>query len=210
MDEAEHSKLIEYLLGHARAEDDAELSRLLTQPDADEKLSALSDTLAQLASDAPACQPSSALKARILSGISGASENRYQGHLQRLMRFFDLPAKPAQSLLNSVGRLQQAEWARTFVPGAWFQDLIGGAACADMHCGLIHLEPGTQVPAHRHRGNEWMYVIQGGVKTSDGEYLTVGDVLLSRPDTDHSLSADADIGCDFAVKVIDGVDWLQS
>ncbi len=60
---------------------------------------------------------------------------------------------------------------------------------------LIRMEPGCAYPAHRHRGVEEVFVLQGGYRDSRGEHRA-GDYVLNDADSAHHPTALTDTGED--------------
>ncbi len=57
---------------------------------------------------------------------------------------------------------------------------------------LLRYQPGASVPAHRHQGFEYIYVLQGEQSDERGSY-SAGSFVVNEPDTVHGVSSP--LGC---------------
>lgn len=64
----------------------------------------------------------------------------------------------------------------------------------DHRVSLLRLEPGRGLPAHRHVGNEYTVVLQGGYTDSTGNYA-VGDFAVGPGPEQHKPIADPGVPC---------------
>ena len=60
---------------------------------------------------------------------------------------------------------------------------------------LIRMEPGCSYPAHRHRGLEEVFILQGGYTDDRGPHRA-GDYILNEPGSAHHPTALEDTGED--------------
>lgn len=71
-----------------------------------------------------------------------------------------------------------------------------------LYAHLYRIEPGSAVPHHSHRGNEYTLVVQGGFTDDAGSYGP-GDICRQTPTDFHQPVADQDGVC-FALAVSEG------
>lgn len=92
-----------------------------------------------------------------------------------------LPAGPPPF----VRRADEGSWEAWRIPGAARRVLF-----VDRHNRratlLLRLAPGGQVPAHRHRGVEELYILEGDIQDADGNVLRAGDYQRSEAGTTHA------------------------
>ena len=53
---------------------------------------------------------------------------------------------------------------------------------------VLRYEPGAQVPAHRHEGHEYIYVLQGEQADERGSYGP-GSFVVNEPGTTHTVTS---------------------
>ena len=69
----------------------------------------------------------------------------------------------------------------------------GGARHAGADCGLVHIEPGTRFPLHRHVDDEWNFILQGmGEEEDTGRRWGPGDLFCNPAGTQHAFRAIGD------------------
>jgi anti-sigma factor ChrR (cupin superfamily) len=66
-------------------------------------------------------------------------------------------------------------------------DAADGARAA-----ILRYAPGAQVPAHRHEGYEYIYVLDGEQRDERGRYPR-GSFVINEPGVTHQVSSD--VGC---------------
>lgn len=117
-----------------------------------------------LALAAPAVPPAAGLRARVLAGARAATPFRY--------------------VLRSEG-----EWIQ-IQPGVFRKNLDAGPGGTSF---LLRLEPGAQIPPHRHAGDEHCYIVEGDARLA-GRQLHAGDFHLAAGGTTHEPTT-TDGGC---------------
>ena len=86
-----------------------------------------------------------------------------------------------------------------------WRQLTGGVSRIDLHLApdahthLYRIEPGSSVPRHSHRSDEYTLVVQGGFTDETGSYGP-GDISRQTPGDTHQPIADEDEVC-FALAV---------
>lgn len=148
-------------------------------------------------------RPPSALRARLLETVA-RSDERYAPFWQRLGEMFDLPLDKMRRVLTDLHSPER--WQPAPIPGVSLLHFDGGPQVAAADCGLVRLEPGTPFPEHSHLGRELVLVLAGGYREHTGKTYTPGDAHEMQPGTAHSLRADAEHGCLFAVLLRDGIE----
>ncbi len=201
------AKLIDYLLGQLSPEQDSELAQLLKSKDIDKHLSELSKQLESVALKIDSVVPSNKLKQSLFAHLEKSGAEKFSGFIPRLSRFFNLSTERIKEILDSVKDVNLPLWDKAMIEGAYLHHFKAGGEISEAHCGLIYLEPGTQITEHEHLGEEKMLVIQGEVTTSDGKTYLPGEVAISDEGTSHTLKAGKDSVCIFAVIANGGVDF---
>ena len=76
---------------------------------------------------------------------------------------------------------------------------------------LIRMEPGCSYPAHRHRGLEEVFILQGGYRDQKGEHRA-GDYVLNDTGSAHHPTALTDTGEDCVMLAVahGGIEILRS
>lgn len=67
----------------------------------------------------------------------------------------------------------------------------------NLQMDFFRLVPGVQSPHHKHLGDEWVYVLKGNMRDSEGEY-SQGDFVLIEKDSEHVITAGKE-GCEIIV-----------
>ena len=79
--------------------------------------------------------------------------------------------------------LSTIEWRATRHKGIFLRVLRRDAASGDATV-LIRMQPGCAYPAHRHKGLEEVFILQGGYADARGEHRA-GDYLLNEAGSAH-------------------------
>lgn len=90
--------------------------------------------------------------------------------------------------------LSRIPWRATRHRGIYLHALWRDEATGDATV-LIRMEPGCAYPAHRHRGAEEVFVLQGGYRDQRGEHRA-GDYVLNEAGSAHHPTALAETGED--------------
>jgi anti-sigma factor ChrR (cupin superfamily) len=83
--------------------------------------------------------------------------------------------------------LSQILWRATRHEGVYLHFLRRDAETGDSTV-LIRMEPGCSYPAHRHRGLEEVFILQGGYTDSRGEHRA-GDYVVNDAGSSHHPKA---------------------
>ena len=110
----------------------------------------------------------------------------------------ELLALPEPLRTEAIDSCVRSGWQK-LTKGVQRLDLGTNAA---LYAHLYRIEPGSAVPHHTHRGNEYTLVVQGGFTDAAGSYGP-GDICCQTPSDFHQPVADEDGVC-FALAVSEG------
>ncbi len=204
---ADDTQLIEWALGVLEADAREALERQLkATPDARQDSLALQRALDTLALAEKPVYSSQDLKNRVLGAIEPVT--RFGGLVTRCAAMFDLSAERISALLEKIDRIEQDDWQATPIPGVRILRFSGGPRVAAASCGLVQVQAGRLFPAHRHRGHEWVLVLQGHAQDDSGRRYSPGDLAYWGVGTRHSLRVLDDDALVFAVVLEKSNRWL--
>jgi signal transduction histidine kinase len=107
--------------------------------------------------------------------------------------FYDLPVPIVVSLLE---RAKNAEaWEPGPAPGTGLIPLSPGGRLGGARGFLVRVEPGATFPYHEHRGDEHLFILQGGLRDEDGTEAWEGEKVVYRQGTGHAPTAFAGLDC---------------
>lgn len=66
---------------------------------------------------------------------------------------------------------------------------------------LFRMAPGTTTTAHRHRGDEEFYIIDGDLTDNDGTEYKAGDLVYMKDGTEHNSTTKN--GCTLVVYIVE-------
>ena len=149
----------------------------------------------------------SAAPADLRSAIlrSALAPTRYEGFAPRVAAFLDLDRERALELLRSAADAGDPGWSQQR-EGLHVLHFEGGPSRQDAHCGLVRVEAGTLFPLHRHRGDEWAFVLSGSAREDSGTVWYPGDLVRNPEGSRHSFEVLGDEAFVFVV-VLD--DWIE-
>jgi putative transcriptional regulator len=201
-------KLIEYALGILDKEARETLEReLSTSSEAENMLSEIEAVLAEVALAETPLQPNDRVRRRVLASLD--RHNGFEGFVERLVTFFDLSGERIRELLDATDSVPEQPWEPSGVPGISFLHFEGGTRVVSADCGLVHVHPGTSFPAHRHVGEEWVFIIQGRAQEDSGEIWAPGDLVYRAPDSGHAFRVIGDEPLIYAVVLHKGFAWTE-
>jgi quercetin dioxygenase-like cupin family protein len=153
--------------------------------------------------------PPSSLRDRLLASASKKRTGKYGIFSDRIARLFDLPLSEAEELM---ARIEKPEaWNPFIVEGVEMIPIVAGPKCAGAIATLVRIQPGTTFPAHAHRGDETMLVLDGGFVEPEGSTLREeawrGDEVFRTNDTEHSLVGLPGTPCVAAVVIFGHADF---
>jgi len=98
-------------------------------------------------------------------------------------------AAPAMAGIELDERIASGPWEvlRTGVEIQYLHNMPDAPVAA-----LLRYAPGATVPAHRHTGAEYIYILSGSQRDASGVY-TAGSFQVNPPGTTHELASDT--GC---------------
>jgi len=178
-----------------------------------------------LAKDGHASDISGIRTAFAAVGLSGSSEaagtsardrllssfkrgGRYGKFADRIARIFDLEVAEAEKVLAKIE--DPNAWQPFFVPGVDVLQVRTGPKYPNAIAIIARIQPGNRFPEHVHRGEEVMFLLDGGLKVEGEEGAEVwrGDELVSVDGSEHAFVALPDQPC-IAASLVDGVIELK-
>lgn len=136
-------------------------------------LAEFAETVEYLAMTAPAVEPSSALRERVLKIANGRA-----------------PAEGRREV--TIIRQDESVWMQSPVAGVQMKQLLGDKTL------LVRMQPGTVYPTHEHRESEQCCVLEGSITDSDGVTMHAGDFVCMGADTIHE-PIHTNTGCTFLI-----------
>ena len=184
-------KLIDYILGLSN-ESERQLieANIQTSTDLQERIAQLYDTLAIPALTSEPIDPTDKLSMRILKSIE--ISNSFEGFIDRLTVFLDLPEQRVRELLGSIKYVEH-DWRESGLPGVLKKEFKGGPRHTDSECVLIWMKPNAIFPSHGHLGDEWGFVLQGEAEEDSGRVYKSGDIVYQTTDSKHTFTATGDM-----------------
>jgi len=89
--------------------------------------------------------------------------------------------------------ISKVSWRR-FIGGISIHNIMGTRRSGGERLYLFNAKPGTVIPEHSHRGDEWVLVLQGSY-TSNGETFRKGDMHIMSGAEQHSLEIGDEGNC---------------
>lgn len=171
------------------------------------ELAATKGALAALAAvaapgpDVPAGAGRLALRERLMASVGRGG--KFGIFADRLARMFDLDAEAAVELAKRAE--DPAAWMPFFVPGIEMIPVTTGPKVANGTGTLVRIQPGTKFPDHTHRGEETMFVMEGGFREENGPgEAWRGDELIKSDGTEHAIVALPGVPC-VAAAIVTGM-----
>lgn len=173
----------------------------------DEEVASAKDALAAVALGTTSPEaPAPALRDRLLA--SQQRTGRFGVFADRVARLFDLPIAEAEALLGSMD--SSGAWTPFLADGLEIIPVTAGRKCAGMIATLVRMQPGATFPAHEHRGNETMLVLDGGFReretAENAEEAWRGDEIFRADGSEHALVALPGVPCIAAVLIVGHAD----
>jgi putative transcriptional regulator len=170
------------------------------------ELAATKGALAALAAVAAPAAPDfgagrEGLRERLMASVSRGG--KFGIFADRLARMFDLDAEAAAELAKRAE--DPAAWMPFFVPGIEMIPVTTGARVANGTGTLVRIQPGVKFPDHAHRGEETMFVMEGGFREENGPgEAWRGDELIKDDGTEHAIVALPGVPC-VAAAIVTGM-----
>ena len=130
---------------------------------------AMQETVAVMAWAVPQVEPAPALRSRLLQRVAQEADPA-------------VAEKPFVSPALLSIRADEGKW-RELSPGIEFKKLFVDKT-NDLLTGLYRLAPGATIEAHRHRGHEQTYILQGDCRVGD-LMLGAGDFHCAQAGSTH-------------------------
>ncbi|MGH8497927.1 MAG: cupin domain-containing protein [Methylococcales bacterium] len=200
--------LIQYALGILGRSESLLLDEALsTSAQSRKQLYEIQEVLNTVALAETPLRPAPRLRERVLAAIEPG--NRFEGFTTRFTQLFDLGEQEVRRLLAKIDETITDEWKSSLLlPGVRFLEFQGGPRVSAAHCGLISVKPDTFFPRHRHRGEEWVFVLQGRARNNCGNLFQPGDLLFAEPGSEHAFLIPGPEPFVFAVLLSEDNKWL--
>ena len=182
----------------------AALRELADSPDQREALDRVEEALGALSLSEPAVQPSDRVRELLLASV--ADDGSFAGFVERVAALFDLSAERTREILTAVDRVDTDAWIADR-PGTRLFHLEGGPRVEAADCGLVHMEIGARYPAHRHKGDEWAFILRGRAEEEhSGVVWEPGDLVQRPAGSVHAFRVLGDEPFVFAVVLYEGIE----
>jgi anti-sigma factor ChrR (cupin superfamily) len=176
--------LEELVLGHLSQSERAGLEEhLATCVECARRREELEALCAELALAIPPAPPRPSLRTRLLSSVEYLE--RFAPMAPRLAELLDILPNEARRSLHAFER---PETLPSILPGMRATRLTTGPRRQATEAVLAWLDPGTGLPRHKHRGEEYVLVFQGSFITDDGHVVRAGEELRSPPGSVHAIA----------------------
>lgn len=169
-----------------------------------EELRAIEQALLVVAEAEPEVAPRPLVRDQLMAALE--PESRFSGYVERFCRLFDLDTDSTLRLLEQID--WSSAWKKTIFPGIAVLRFDGGPRLQSAICALVSVKPGYFFPAHRHHGEETIFVLQGAGRDDQDNVFLSGDLLHYRSDSRHSFQIISDDTCVFAVTLQRKNQWL--
>jgi len=119
---------------------------------------------------------------------------RFSHLVPALAVHFDLPPEKAQALVDRFD--DAAAWGPGPGDGLQLMPVEAGPRWDGFMTVVVRLEPGAQLPMHRHASREQVLVLEGGYRDDQsGQEFWRGDLDVREAGTSHSFTAVAGPAC---------------
>jgi quercetin dioxygenase-like cupin family protein len=143
----------------------------------------------------------SALRERLMASVNRGG--KFGIFADRLARMFDLDTDAAAELAKRAE--DPTAWMPFFVPGIEMIPVTTGPKVANGTGTLVRIQPGTTFPEHAHRGEETMFVMEGGFRETNGPgEAWRGDELIKGDGSEHAIVALPGVPC-VAAAIVTGL-----
>ena len=204
----QNNRLTEYALGILDKKTAATLkAEIESSAQSKSALQDIENALILLAKAEQPLTPSEHLRTRIINAVR--QETQFSGFIDRLCVFFDLDRKTLENHLTSLNHVSEKTWQIDAFPGTHLYHFDGGPhIAANADCGLVYVEPGQMIAAHRHLGDEWSFVLQGQMKEINGAIYYPGDCIHRPAGSVHALQSVGEKPLVFAAVLIAGLEFV--
>jgi putative transcriptional regulator len=182
--------LADYVLGTLSAVDRARVDEALRQsPALVESLRVLEDAmrLVGVGLEAPK-KP----WVKVEQSLTGG--RRFEHLVPKLAALFDVDDAAARALVDTIDAGDG--WGDGPGPGVSLLPVAAGPRCEGFMTVLVRLEPGAQLPLHRHADRERVLVLEGGYRDDQsGAEFWRGELDVREDGTSHSFTALEGVPC---------------
>ena len=195
--------LAELALGTlAEPECRAVLAHLAGCPRCDAELRALREALSTLPSALP-LMPARGRELVLDAVTPGVSDlRRFARFRRRFSALYDLPEARFDEIIPDLADPSRWEPA---LPGVMLFHFDAGPKHAGTDAGFVRFHAGAQFPMHRHPGDEYMFVFEGGFRDDQtGAESHPGDILFMPEGSSHSFTFFPEEDCLSAILLYGG------
>jgi putative transcriptional regulator len=178
------------------------------------EVAAMGEALSLVALSLPPEEPHPGLRTNLLAAIAedrrreaSPKEGRLAGFVDQLARFFDVTTQRARTLLDLID--DPSAWTRGPARGIALIHVLAGPRLANTDAGFIRMAPGARFPHHRHIGDEYGLILEGGIMERDGAVARAGEFHNRNAGTSHDFVALPGEGCLFAAVVHEGIEFVD-
>jgi putative transcriptional regulator len=154
-----------------------------------EEAALTNEALSLVALVIPPVPPPPALRERVLKSVEAASPGRFDRFAERVAKAIDVSIARAKELLAGIDR--EESWSPAPVATSRFYHIQGGPGlvAAGTITGFVRVEAETKFPHHKHVGEEYVLVLQGGFTDDDGRVYRTGEDTRKAAGTSHAFVA---------------------
>jgi sugar-specific transcriptional regulator TrmB len=150
-----------------------------------QKLDEMQFALETIAMAEQPMQPRDQLKEALFASLQ--SDTPFAGYVKRFMDLFDLNKSAVEDLFSKIINETDSLFVASGIPKTSLHYFSGGSKVINDTCGIVKIKAGSLFPAHRHRGKEWILVLQGTAIDNSGIKYLPGDTIYSDSSVSHSL-----------------------
>jgi mannose-6-phosphate isomerase-like protein (cupin superfamily) len=168
------------------------------------ELRALREVFATLPQALPEGAGPARVRASLLDAITpGTSDvRRFAGFRRRFALLYDLPEAAFDEVVG--GLADPFRWEAA-MPTVGLYHFDPGPRIVGADAGFVRFAAGSRFPMHRHVGDEYMFIFQGGLHDEvNGVRLEAGDMLVMPAGTSHDFGILPDEDCLAAVLLYGG------
>ncbi|MDX2012466.1 MAG: cupin domain-containing protein [Myxococcaceae bacterium] len=130
--------------------------------------------------------------AKVEQSLSGG--RRFEHLVPKVAELFDVDEAAARALVESIDGAEG--WGEGPAPGVMLLPVAAGPRCDGFMTALVRLEPGAQLPFHRHADRERVLVLEGGYRDDQsGSEFWRGELDVREDGSSHSFTALEGVPC---------------
>ena len=165
------------------------------------ELGIVSDLLVQSFTHDVALTPPSDLRSRLLEDVSAIAPYSLY-HLQMAEALGGTEAGLREELASMP---HPSTWAEGPIPHCRLFPCVAAAQPRDAIRTLVRMEQGSRFPDHEHVGDETVLIVQGSLRSEDGEVHRPGKVLRMAAGTSHGFDVPAGLDLIYLAVVEEGL-----